>query len=89
MKKIPAIASYLVLALICALSAVAQTPVVAQTSTADTSPTFGEIIDVRVINLEVVVTDGKTRVHGLGNGGQSADQGEDEVAGNRGYLLHV
>jgi len=31
---------------------------------ADTLP-FGEIIDVRVINLEVVVTDGKERVHGL------------------------
>ncbi len=28
-------------------------------------PAFGEIIDVRVINLEVVVTDGKDRVHGL------------------------
>ena len=28
-------------------------------------PTFGEIIDVRVINLEVVVTDRKTRVMGL------------------------
>ncbi len=28
-------------------------------------PTFGEIIDVRVINLEVVVTDGKDRIQGL------------------------
>ena len=32
---------------------------------ADTDPAFGEIIDVRVINLEVVVTDGKDRVTGL------------------------
>ncbi|MEM7586752.1 MAG: VWA domain-containing protein [Acidobacteriota bacterium] len=31
----------------------------------DEDPAFGEIIDVRVINLEVVVTDGKDRVHGL------------------------
>ncbi|MCP3961839.1 MAG: VWA domain-containing protein [bacterium] len=61
MKKNFEIASYLLLALICAL------PAAAQTSTVDTSPTFGEIIDVRVINLEVVVTDGKTRVHGLGS----------------------
>ena len=32
---------------------------------ADTDPAFGEIIDVRVINLEVVVTDRKERVMGL------------------------
>lgn len=31
----------------------------------DSSPSFGEIIDVRVINLEVVVTDRKDRVRGL------------------------
>lgn len=31
------------------------------------APVFGEIVDVRVINLEVVVTDGKERVSGLGS----------------------
>ncbi len=49
----------LALLLTCAL------PAIAQTSEADDTPTFGEIIDVRVINLEVVVTDGKERVMGL------------------------
>ncbi|MEM7357154.1 MAG: VWA domain-containing protein [Acidobacteriota bacterium] len=37
----------------------------AQSSDSDSSPTFGEIIDVRVINLEVVVTERKDRVSGL------------------------
>ena len=40
-------------------------PAAAQPSEAGTDPTFGEVIDVRVINLEVVVTDGKRRVMGL------------------------
>ncbi len=42
---------------------VAALPTVAQSSESD--PTFGEIIDVRVINLEVVVTKGKDRIMGL------------------------
>ncbi len=40
-------------------------PVIGQSSDPDSSPSFGEIIDVRLINLEVVVTDGKDRVNGL------------------------
>ena len=38
---------------------------IAQATGSDQPPTFGEIIDVRVINLEVVVTEGKERVRGL------------------------
>ncbi len=44
------------------------TPLVAQTGGADPTPTFGEIIEVRVVNVEAVVTDGKQRVEGLGAG---------------------
>ena len=40
-------------------------PAIAQNPDADSSLSFGEIVDVRVINLEVVVTDGKDRVNGL------------------------
>ncbi len=40
-------------------------PAVAQSGATEPPPTFGEIIDVRVINLEVVVTDRKARVMGL------------------------
>ncbi len=54
-------ACLLALLLISALPAAAQPP------GTDLPPTFGEIIDVRVINLEVVVTDRKTRVMGLGS----------------------
>ncbi len=43
--------------LVFAFAATAQPP--------ELPPTFGEIIDIRVINLEVAVTDGKTRVMGL------------------------
>lgn len=39
-------------------------PVLAQPPAAE-APIFGEIVDVRVINLEVVVTDHKERVQGL------------------------
>lgn len=46
-----------------ALALLSTLPAAAQS--AEPSPTFGEIIDVRVINLEVVVTDRKTRVMGL------------------------
>ena len=44
-------------------------PAAAQPPDAGLPPTFGEIIDVRVINLEVVVTEGKERVMGLGSDG--------------------
>ncbi len=40
-------------------------PAAAQPDSSSQPPVFGEILDVRVINLEVVVTDGKERVHGL------------------------
>jgi len=49
-----------------ALFALAAAPVVAQTSEPESMPGFGEIVDVRVVNLELVVTDGKERVEGLG-----------------------
>jgi VWFA-related protein len=42
----------------------AAVPATAQPPDAE-APIFGEIVDVRVINLEVVVTDGKERIHGL------------------------
>jgi len=44
------------------LSLLAAFPAFAQ----DESPSFGEILDVRVINVEAVVTDGGVRVQGLG-----------------------
>ena len=46
-----------------ALFLISVLPAAAQPAADD--PAFGEIIDVRVINLEVVVTDRKARVMGL------------------------
>ncbi len=40
-------------------------PLAGQPGGADPVPAFGEIVDVRVVNVEVVVTDGKQRVEGL------------------------
>ncbi len=40
-------------------------PLTGQPGDADQVPAFGEIVDVRVVNVEVVVTDGKQRVEGL------------------------
>ncbi len=48
-----------------ALVLLAALPAVGQPADPELPPAFGEIIDVRVINLEVVVTDGKERVRGL------------------------
>ncbi len=59
MRLVSRFASWLTLSLLFALSAAAQSE--------NSAPTFGEIVDVRVINLEVVVTDGKNRVNGLGS----------------------
>jgi VWFA-related protein len=42
-------------------------PVFAQSTDANESPAFGEVVDVRVVNLEVVVTDGRAPVAGLGS----------------------
>ncbi len=58
--RIPALLAALLLAVPLAI------PLAAQPSQADDAPTFGEIVDVRVINLEVVVTDRGERVEGLG-----------------------
>ncbi len=50
------------------LPAAAQLPAELSDPSSDVeTPTFGEIIDVRVINLEVVVTEGRERVMGLGS----------------------
>ncbi len=43
-------------------------PLAGQPGHPDPTPTFGEVIDVRVVNVEVVVTDGRERVAGLGAG---------------------
>ncbi len=56
MTNIRRTTTWLLLSLLAALPAFAQ----------DETPSFGEIIDVRVINLEVVVTDDGARVSGLG-----------------------
>lgn len=42
-------------------------PALAQSTDANEAPTFGGVVDVRVVNLEVVVTDGKLPVNGLGS----------------------
>ena len=84
MKLILKTALGLALSLLWALSVAAQ-PADSET------PSFGEIIDVRVINLEVVVTDGKERVRGLGsedfrllvNGQEVAIEYFTEVEGGR------
>lgn len=52
-------ATLLVAGLLVAIPATAQ-------SAREQAPSFDEIVDVRVINLEAVVTDGKQRVTGLG-----------------------
>ncbi len=41
-------------------------PIAGQPGDTEPVPTFGEIVDVRVVNVEAVVTDGKQRVEGLG-----------------------
>lgn len=57
-KPLQSITLWLLVSLISTLPALAQS---------DDAPAFGEIVDVRVINLEVVVTKGKTMVPGLGS----------------------
>ncbi len=59
MRLVSRITCWLVVGLICAL------PATAQSVDSKFAPTFGEIVDVRVINLEVVVTQGRERVSGL------------------------
>lgn len=62
MKSIPT-SLYMTMWLV--LGAAGVLPAAAQPADTEEAPTFGEIVDVRVINLEVVVTDGKERVSGL------------------------
>ncbi len=50
----------------CGLGLLLAVPLAGQPGDVEPPPTFGEIVDVRVVNVEVVVTEGKQRVHGLG-----------------------
>lgn len=59
MQQTKRIATWWLMALLCVL------PAFAQDNNENNNPAFGEIVDVRVVNLEVVVTDGKERVRGL------------------------